>query len=126
MRAKAILYHLGEDTEKGRTVREILREMKIPALTVDETQLDETAGRLAALNAPPAEQPSDPAGAPEAEFLLLCGFGDRQLDRLLTALRRAEAPVAYKAVLTEHNRHWTLGELMREVAREHETMSKSN
>ena len=52
----------------------------------------------------------------------LCGLGDRQLDRLLAAMRRADVSVPYKAVLTEHNKNWTFADLVTEVAREHEAM----
>lgn len=119
MRAKALLYHLGEETEQGRAVRGILRDMRIPALTVSESQLGETAGRLASTNAAAVDRPA-PEDAPEAPFMLLCALGGRQLDRLLAAMRRAGVFVPYKAVLTEHNQDWTFGGLMKEVAREHE------
>ena len=125
MRAKVLLYRLGEESELGKSVRAILEEMKIPALTVDETQLNETVGRLAALNAAPAENPSVPDSIPQEPFVLLCGFGDRQLDRLLAGLRREKARVDYKAVMTDHNRGWTLCQLMKEVAREHEFIKSS-
>ena len=125
MRAKVLLYRLDEESERGSRVRAVLREMKILALTVDETQLDETVGRLAALNAAPAEHPSVPESIPQEPFMLLCGLGGRQLDRLLAALRRADAVVDYRAVMTDSNRGWTLCQLMREVAREHNTINNS-
>lgn len=118
MRAKALLYGLGEDTETGRRLRAVLRESAILALTVDASQLGERVERLVSTNAAPTAAPP-PENAPETEFLLLCGLGERQLDRLLAALRRAGVSVPHKAVLTEHNRDWTLCKLIEEVAREH-------
>ncbi len=123
MRAKVLLYRLGEETETGRRLRALLQEMKILTLTVGEAQLNETAGRLAATNAVVSGTP--PERAPEAGFMLLCALGDRQLDRLLAAMRRAGVSVPYKAVLTEHNRDWTLCKLVEEVAREHEALKSS-
>ena len=125
MRAKVLLYRLGEETEKGKRLRDILREMKILTLTVNETQLGETVGRLVSTNAAPTDAPQ-PEHVPETEFMLLCGLGDRQLDRLLAAMRRAGASVPYKAVLTEHNRSWPFGKLIEEVTREHEFLKSSH
>ena len=127
MRPKALLYRLGEETETGRALRAVLREMKILTLTVEARQLSETAGKLASGNAAPdaGGTTEADAAAPETEFLLLCGLGDRQLDRLLANLRRAGVSVPYKAVLTEHNRDWPLGKLVGEVAREHELLKRS-
>jgi len=123
MRPKALLYRLGEETETGRTLRAVLREQKLLTLTVGESQLDETVGRLASANAAIAGT-STGADAPETEFLLLCALGDRQLDRLLAAMRRAGVSVPHKAVLTGHNKSWTLRKLIEEVAREHEAMAR--
>lgn len=123
MRAKALLYRLGGETDTGARLRELLRQRKLPALTVDETQLGETVGRLASTNAAPVEARAD-GDAPRAPFLLLCALGDRQLDRLLADMRRAGVSVPYKAVLTEHNRDWTLRRLIEEVAREHELLKR--
>lgn len=122
MRAKVLLYHIGNESGRDRALRDVLRERKLLTLDVTEAQLGETVGRLASTNA--AVVPDvPPKAAPEAEFMLLCDLGDRQLDRLLAAMRRAGAAVPYKAVLTERNRSWTLEKLIREVAREHEALS---
>ncbi|MBQ7713318.1 MAG: DUF3783 domain-containing protein [Oscillospiraceae bacterium] len=124
MRPKALLYRLGEDTETGRALRAGLRAQQILTLTVEANQLGETAGRLAAANAAGVDAPTPP-DAPETAFLLLCALGDRQLDRLLAAMRRAGVSVPYKAVLTEHNREWRFRDLIAEVAREHEFLKNS-
>ena len=134
MRAKVLLYHIGKESERDRALRDVLRERKLLTLDVTEAQLGETVGRLVSTNAADALPQIAPKAAPdmpdalpgtvpEAEFMLLCALGDRQLDRLLAAMRRAGAVVPYKAVLTEQNRGWTLERLIREVAREHEALS---
>ena len=119
-----MLYHLEETSETGAGLRAILREMKIPALTVDETHLTQRVGTLVSSNA--SARSAAPPSAPEAEFLLLSALGDRQLDRLLTAMRRSGVSVAHKAVLTERNRDWTLLALMEEIAREHAAFANRN
>ena len=125
MRPKVLLYRLGEETEKGAALRAVLREQKLLTLTVAENQLGETAGRLASTNAAPVDAAA-PETVPTAEFMLLCALGDRQLDRLLAAMRRAGVSVPYKAVLTEHNKEWKLCKLIEGVAREHEQMKRSH
>ena len=122
MRAKVLLYRIGNESARDRALRAVLRDRKLLTLDVTEAQLGETVGRLVSTNAA-AVPDAPPKAAPEAEFMLLCGLGDRQLDRLLAAMRRVGAVVPYKAVVTEQNRSWTLERLIREVAREHELLS---
>lgn len=122
MRAKVLLYGIGKESERDRALRAVLRERKLLTLDVAESQLGETVGRLVSTNAAAAVD-TPPKAVPEAEFMLLCALGDRQLDRLLAAMRRAGAVVPHKAVLTEQNRSWTLERLIGEVAREHELLS---
>ena len=123
MRPKVLLHRLGEETEKGKALCAILDEMKILTLHIKPEQLDVTAGELVSTNAAATGAP--PETVPEAEFMLLCGLGERQLDRLLAAMRRAGVYVPYKAVLTEYNKEWKLCKLMEEVAQEHELMKGS-
>lgn len=121
MRAKVLLYRIGKESERDRALRAVLRERGLLTLDVSESQLGETVGRLVSTNAA-AVPDTPPETAPETEFMLLCALGDRQLDRLLAAMRRAGVTVPYKAVLTEQNRNWTLKRLIEEVVREHETL----
>lgn len=122
MRPKALLYHLGEETETGRTLRRVLAEQTLLALTVSENQLNMETNTLVTSNCAPADGPV-PDQPPQIPFMLLCSLGDRQLDRLLAAMRRAGVSIPYKAVLTEHNRTWTFKKLVEEVAREHRALS---
>ncbi len=125
MRPKVLLYRLGEETEKGKALCAILNDMKLLTLHVAPEQLGETAGKLASTNAV-VTGATPPERVPEAEFMLLCGLGDKQLDRLLANMRRAGVSVPYKAVLTEYNKEWKLCKLIEEVAREHALMKGSH
>ena len=67
----------------------------------------------------------------EEEFsepmLVFCGLTGAQLDRLLTAMRRAKLPpVPLKAVLTADNRTWTSQRLWQELRAEHEAMTQGS
>ncbi len=57
-------------------------------------------------------------GAFAEELLVMCGLSERQLDTLLTELRRRKISVALKAVLTPTNAAWTARELYEELCRE--------
>ncbi len=124
MRAKVLLYRLGAETERGRALHAVLDARKILTLDVDERHLQEPVGRLVSTNAAPPEHAAVPERPPETEFMLLCAFGEHQLDRLLDDLRRADIRVACKAVLTEHNRNWTLCKLIEEVEEEHAALAR--
>lgn len=123
MRAKVLLYHLGEESDAGRALRAVLREQKLLTLDVGEEALGETVWHLVSTNGEAKGAPA-PECIPDVSFMLLCALGERQLDRLLAAMRRAGVYVPYKAVLTETNRDWTLGALIVEVAREHDMLNK--
>ena len=119
MRAKVLLYHLGETTATGAALRELLRARKLAFFTLREDMLDTAVGELAARR---ADCSFDDCTAQEDAFMLLCALGERQLDRLLGEMRRAGLSVPYKAVLTETNRTWTLRALMQAVRDEHARM----
>ena len=61
-----------------------------------------------------------------ASLLLLCGLREKRLDKLLFELRREEAVVEYKAVLTPVNRTWTLRHLYLEMQREKAAISRKS
>lgn len=57
-------------------------------------------------------------------LLLLSGLTDRELDDLLGELREAKLAWPYKAMVTPHNRNWTLEQLYQEIEGEHRAMQK--
>lgn len=70
---------------------------------------------------------SDSGEAPEINvpFLALSGFMEKELDSLLEKLRLADVnQQVLKAVVTAHNREWTLKKLILEVEREHSEFLK--
>ena len=57
------------------------------------------------------------------ELLVMSGLGERQMDVLLTELRRQRIPIALKAVVTPTNAGWTAAELYTELCREREAFA---
>ena len=58
-----------------------------------------------------------------AEALVISGFDDAELRQFLGRLRQLGARVPLKAVLTEHNKDWTLSQLIGHLTEEHEYFS---
>lgn len=56
------------------------------------------------------------------EMLVLHGFSSGRLDLLLKEMKRLKVRISLKAVVTEHNKNWTLVELYEELKREREKM----
>ena len=65
-----------------------------------------------------------PAAQTPPSCLVLCGLRDKRLDKVLFALRRADIPIDYKAVLTPSNQEWTVPELMKELQRERQAVGR--
>lgn len=92
---------------------------------VEASDLGRAVGALAqGLAAPTSESPAGEAPAPVPEpILIFCSLTSAQLDRLLSALRRVEAPRSVlKAVLTPTNAGWSLSALYQELCRERQAM----
>jgi len=123
--AKVLLYRLDAETPLGAGVRDILRELGIHTVTVEKNQLHEQVGALAGLPGCALTGAVFEGPPPEMPFLLMCGMGEKQLDSFLKAMRERGVSVAYKAILTPHNRDWTFLALMEEVAREHALLHRT-
>ena len=116
-----LVYGMGE--ERLARLEALLQGEQIPLKVLSDAELCQKTGLLCGL---PGYLPGEPE--PQEPFpheaLLLCGFGDRALDRLLLLLRQNDLRVARKAALTAVNRDWPLRQLLEEIDREHEMMSR--
>lgn len=120
----ALLYGLPADTPAGRDIRALLLAMGAAPRAVAPAELDCPVGVLAGLDRAPKGRTEAPnAGpAPEEPALVMCRFSAAQVDSLLAALRAAGIALPLKAVLTEHNRAWSMRALLEELRREHAAM----
>ncbi len=141
---ETVLYYSPLKDAKTRKVKSVLVRLGIRIKNITEEQFQEQVGTLAGLmefagkRMDEASQPEinekrqDGIGKSELsdaealvipeEVLVLCNFTEAGLDRLLRELRKSNASVALKAVLTETNCAWSFYELYQEVRREHESM----
>ena len=62
-----------------------------------------------------SEAGSTPAAVSRDRLLVICQLPERRMDKLLFELRRIDAPIDYKAVLTPTNAGWTIPRLLMEM-----------
>lgn len=65
-----------------------------------------------------------PAEPFTGEILVMAGLNERQLDTVLTELRRRKVHIPLKAVLTPTNAEWTAEELYAELCRERDAIAE--
>lgn len=61
----------------------------------------------------------------DGECVIFSGISSKRLDLLLKEMRRAGLDIPLKAVVTAHNQNQSVEWLLRELAKEHEAISKS-
>lgn len=86
------------------------------AKSADSASTSASADDASALSCPQAPTSASPALS--ESLLVMCHLSDKRMDKLLFELRRADAKLSYKAVLTPTNAGWTLPRLMLEMQRE--------
>ncbi|MCC8065830.1 MAG: DUF3783 domain-containing protein [Clostridiales bacterium] len=126
---ETVLYYSPDKGTKVRKVKSVLVRLGIRIKNITPDQFDEQVGTLAGLEEFTGKRQVISENEEEArtgeiseELLVLCNFTESSLDRLLRELRKSNATVALKAVLTETNSAWSFYELYQEVRREHEEM----
>lgn len=120
--AKVLLFNLGADTVKGSKIRAILKEMGIAAVTVEKSQINQSVGHLAGYKGFEGDAEAFTGSGYTAEFMLMSGLSETQLDQFLAKMRAADAVIDHKATVTETNKQWSFKELIGEIEEEHEVM----
>lgn len=120
--AKVLLFNLGADTVKGSKIRAILEEMGIAAVTVEKSQINQSVGYLAGYKGFAGDAEAFTGSGYTAEFMLMSGLSETQLDQFLAKMRAADAVIDHKATVTETNKKWSFKELIGEIEEEHEVM----
>lgn len=119
-REKIILYHLRPENGKGKAIQKLLDDMRIQAIFIRESELQQSLGYL--LGLPGFEEGSTQQieNPPNDEFMAFYGFSDARLDQFLAIYRaRMIEAVPLKAVVTDTNRNWKLIDLLSELKKEH-------
>lgn len=102
---------------------ELCRNENIRFKSVGKEALGIKVGNLAGFDGFDSESVIK-ADLPDDECLIISGFSSRDMNRLLSELRKKEIKIDLKCVVTSHNQGWILKDLINELKREHEAMNK--
>lgn len=111
--------------EKLKKLRFILLKLGIRGEAVNPEQAGLCPGALLGMpDYSQAEASPLPGDYEPREMLVMHELSSLQFSSLLSALRQERVPIALKAVVTQTNAAWPLYRLQRELAAEHEAMSR--
>jgi len=135
IQGRAYLYGLPADELAGEMARGLLRALEIDTYDLGEEDLHKVVGELADLDlvehSPGNEAPIKDSDASEAQMaevdtasaVFFLGCSREQVQQFLSAYAQSGAPrIRLKSMLTEHNIHWTLLELLLELHEEERFM----
>lgn len=111
----------GSDDAEFQKINQIASRLRLHMERVDPADYALTLGEIASgshKSASCAKSADSASPALSESLLVMCHLSDKRMDKLLFELRRADAKLSYKAVLTPTNAGWTLPRLMLEMQRE--------
>lgn len=133
-----VLYYSPAGNKKANKTRALIARLGIRIINVKEEDIKKTLGEISGLTKPEeadlggdedirgfhdlsygsgAEGEALPETIPE-EVMVLCGFSEEGLDRLLRELKKTHASVRLKAMLTQTNFSWPFAKLYAEISKE--------
>lgn len=124
MKTKQKIIFLNVSESKINKMRPVLGLMGIAAEIIDSGHLGDNVGYIAypeRYENTAAETVSEDFGE---EFMLLCGFDQKSLDAVLNFMRKNKMNVSLKAMLTDTNKNWTLGRLIKEISAERQMLMR--
>lgn len=111
--------------ERLGALRLLCMMLKVQLRPVPREQLMQPVGYLAGVKGVEVAAEGYAGNEAQEEMLVMCGFMRSDLDRLLAGIRKSKLQsVKLKAMLTQHNALWSGLALLKELAQEHEYMSK--
>lgn len=117
-----VYFHI-PDLKKAQQVIELCRTLQFTAKPIRQADAGKTVGVLTEIPGAPTKTEKLPAGYTLPELLIFRDLGDTALDIFLKAYRQAGIPpVSLKAVVTQHNKDWSLYALVEELQQERAAM----
>jgi hypothetical protein len=137
MADKLLVFHPNEADWKK--IKQIANAQKIRAERVEPARYMQTLGTLAtggqftqgktfagrqdSYGKTSVGQQSSQGQVPAESMIVMCGFSEKEMDKLLAALKKAQVPIDYKAILTPTNRRWNVLRLLLELGVEKRTQN---
>lgn len=120
--AKPLALHYGLPEDQRRGLCAVLEEMGIEQVQLQPEQLGQPIGLLAGIGGKAAAPYT--GEAPRDQLLLLSQLERSELNRLLDSLRDAGVSIPLKAIITKHNKTWSVLALLEELNREREAVKQ--
>lgn len=117
--ATALLYNL--ENQRSIDIANICRELGIAPVHLDTTSGAYSVGYLCGLDG--FTDDIIPCDIPQSEAIVLSAVTKQDMNTLLAKMRETNNTVALKCVVTDTNKSWALGELVKELEREHAAMN---
>lgn len=119
-RQEIILLYQPEKVVHGDKLPEIFSQIGIAWKTVAQQELGFTVGELAGYRKKEESKQENFTSIPEVPAMVMGGISGKRLDQLLNLMNQERIELPIKMVITPHNENWMLGELIKEVSKEHE------
>lgn len=116
---KNILLYFGDFEEKRTVVERVLNDMDIPYRILLDEDINETTGYLMDL-AGFVKQPDATSTHNESDLMILNHISDEEIALMNQHMNALGVAMSRKAMLTEHNQHWKVCDLLKEINREHQ------
>lgn len=116
-----LLFHF-KDPEELKKIKLTLLRYKIKIKTVEYKDYNKTIGQILGLPIEETEIVSEDYQGEDMQqpLMIMQGLSGYRLDQFLSGLRKAGVPqINYKAMVTEHNVHWSAIHLYEEIVKEH-------
>jgi hypothetical protein len=120
MADKLLVFHPNEADWKK--IKQIANAQKIRAERVEPARYMQPLGTLVAGGQDPHGKVFE-GEVPVESLIVMCGFSEKEMDKLLAALKKAQVPIDYKAILTPTNRRWNVLRLLLELGVEKRTQN---
>lgn len=115
---KKILVYLGDNTSKEKTILRVCKDLNIPCVIVEDKDLNNTIGYLMELDGfPPHSIQSQSHFA--QDLMILQDISDEEIQAINVLLDAQQIKMERKAMLTQHNQHWSVEALLVEIEKEH-------
>lgn len=137
-----LLYHI-EDEEKAKRLKRVflLMGVKIRMVSPEQYHLpikdlingqpkeitqEDTVNLMEHVKVQDTDGAENENDSIQEEMMVMYGFSGSRLDELLNAMRKNQARINLKAILTETNQEWSSYVLYQELKKEHEMMRRQN
>ena len=117
MKKKVVVY-LGDSTHKKSPLEQVLTKMKLPYQMLHDSDLHQLCGYLMDLDGFEVRTVQEEVHF-ASDLMLLHNISDEEIMEMNKLLQEQGIVMKRKAMLTEHNQHWILGDLMKEIEQEH-------